>query len=196
MSLLKPEDIPGYADAVRNEARIRDIAFLAWPIPLCGVKVRQFTPRHLILLDHCQNAFVCGQQPALADILEFMWFVSVDYSLDHAERDRFLVSWQETASALKPIEEINEYLADAFHDAPMRQGGGMAKAYTAPMAAIVDILASSYGWDDDKILEMPIARVFQYLRRIQKRTNPNTILFNRSDKAISDWQARMQLGSS
>ncbi len=192
MGLFNPAEIPGYADALAKESQLRDLTFLNYPLPLCGVKVRQFTPRHLILLEHCDNAFICGRAPDLEDILVFMWIVSTDYCLDQTARDAWLKSWMKNAADLKVVPAIKEYLDAAFYDSPAMGGGVHGKSYTASIAVVVDIIAVEYGWDDESILEKPLARIFQYLRRIERRKNPKAIQFNRSDKAISDWAARMQ----
>ena len=191
MSLINPAEIPGYAEAVEKEQTTRDLAFLATPLPLCGIKVRQFTPRHWIMLLRSGNAFICGGRITANDILMFVWYVSEEYCLDLEKRDAFLTAFMEKAAETKPVDEINSYLDDAFYDMD-RSGGelGLKKIYTATIAGIVDVLAREYGWDDEAILEKPMARLFQYLRRIHHRNNPNKMLFNRSEKLISDWTRR------
>ena len=57
MSLLNLAEIPGYAEAQKQEREARDLAFCDWPVPLCGLSVRQFTLTHLLILGNCDNAF-------------------------------------------------------------------------------------------------------------------------------------------
>jgi hypothetical protein len=51
---------------------------------------------------------------------------------------------------------------------------------------MVEIMAHSYGWDDEATMQKPVARLFQYMRLIQRRNDPKAILFNRSDAVISN----------
>jgi hypothetical protein len=37
------------------------------------------------------------------------------------------------------------------------------------IATLVDQIANEYGWDEQKILKIPIARLLQYYQRIMKR---------------------------
>ena len=193
MSLLNPAEIPGYTAAVLRERELRDLAFLNLPLPLCGIVVRQFTARHLILLGAMENAFVTRRGvPTITDVFQFLWVVSPEYGVDPDQRGAF---WKRLATKLngtQPLPAIMKYLDDAFYDAPLGTPTPQ-KLFTSSVAGIVDTLASEYGWTDDLILEMPLARVFQYLRRIRQRTNPQAPMFNRSEKLISDWMnARMR----
>jgi hypothetical protein len=55
---------------------------------------------------------------------------------------------------------------------------------------MIDLLASEYGWQDEHILSLPLARLFQYLRRIEKRRDPKAMQFNRSERLISEWMQK------
>lgn len=183
MNLFDPNTIPGYREACEHEQANRELAFLDLPIPLCGVIVRQFSLKHLILLGNVGNGFItpCGL-PQPEDIAQFLWVVNKDYSLDAEARTKFVEGLKEKKYGAC-LAEINEYLALAFQDAPQGERGG--KQYTAGCASLVDIMAHEYSWPDEAIMEKPIARLFQYLRLIQKRNNPKALLFNRSDSIIT-----------
>jgi hypothetical protein len=185
MSLLDPTSIPGYADACAQEQANRDLSFLPWPLPLCGLVVSQFTLRHLILLGECGNAFtVDGKTIEPEDVAGFLWFVSPDYSPGPKARDRFVKKIRDRVVFLDAVQEINAYLDAALQDAPATsQRGG--KVYFSAAASFVDLFAAEYGWSVDVVLNTPIAALFQLLRCIQRRHDPRAIMFNRSDQILS-----------
>jgi len=187
MSLLNLAEIPGYAEAQKQEREARDLAFCDWPVPLCGLSVRQFTLTHLLLLGNCDNAFVSGGVPEAEDVAFFLWVVSPDYvPNDVRTRNRFLKRVSRRVKFFAAIAEINDYLKAAFQDSP--QGTGVqSKAYTSFAATYCDLFAHEYGWDDALTMRKPIARLFQLYRRIQKRTNPKAVLFNSSDAVIGKY---------
>lgn len=190
MNLFDPHTIPGYTEARDAEQANRDLAFLGMPIPLCGVIVRQFNLNHLILLGNCGNAFITHDKaPQPEDVAQFLWIVSKDYGTDPKARTKFVKGLRKL-KYLKSVEEIREYLNGAFQDAP--QGGSAGKQYTADCAWIVEIMAHEYGWDDESIMQKPIARLFQYLRLIHKRNDPKALLFNRSEQIVTK-HLRMQM---
>jgi len=182
--LFNPHEIPGYTEACEQEQANRDLAFLDFPIPLCGVIVRQFCLKHLVLLGNCGNRFITNEgAPQPEDVAQFLWIVSKDYSLDAKARHKFVKGLGDL-KYVQSVKDISEYLKSAFQDAPA--GGAGGKQYTADCAWLVEIMAHSYGWDDEATMQKPVARLFQYLRLIQRRNDPKAILFNRSDAVISN----------
>lgn len=186
MSFLETEAIPGYAEASRKEQESRDLAFCEWPVPLCGIEAKQFTLTHLLILGNCENAFVSGRVPEPADVAFFLWVVSTDYVPNAKERDKFLARICDRVKFVPACGEIMDYLDAAFADAPAGPAE-KGKSYTSFAAVHCDLFASEYGWDDQQTMHKPVARLFQLLRRIQKRHNPRAIQFNRSDRVISDY---------
>lgn len=191
MSLLDTAQIPGYAEAVAREQALRDLAFDGQRIPLCGRLVNQFTLRHLMRLGGCDNAFVAGGPAERTDVAMFLWFVSAEYSLDPAARESFY-----RATVDVPFESggraINQYLNDAFWDC---DGTGMQgeRSYYSTAAGLICTLAREFGWDDEAILDKPIARLFQYRRIIAARSG--IPLINRTDGMIGKWLAARNSGN-
>lgn len=184
MNLFDPNQIPGYTEAREREQANRDLSFLNLPIPLCGVVVRQFNLKHLILLGNVDNAFITHTRaPEVSDVAQFLWIVSTEYSLEEKARTKFVRKLKDV-KFLPAVKEINEYIDTAFQDAPAGSAA-TGKTYTANCASLVELMAHEYGWDDETIMEKPVARLFQYLRLIQKRHNPKVILFNKSDQIIT-----------
>ncbi len=195
MGLLDLDAIPGYREACAAEQANRNLATLPFVIPLCGIDVRQLTPQHVVLLNYCRNAFIeGGRAPQPEDIAFFLWVISPEYSLERKKRDKFIRRNVAKLRYRESIIAINEYLAQAFQDAP---GAGTADGpqYIAPVVYLVDLFASQYGWDDRKTLETPLAALFQYMRAIRLRTNPKAIMFNRSD-ALKSQHLRDRMGAN
>ena len=189
MSLLQYSEIPGYLEAVNREQTARELAFLPAPLPICGVPIRHMNIRHYTLLSGCGNRFVRGGRPGVADVLGFFWFMSPDYSTAEGARERFVLkhraAWDKRMDEL--VAGIAAYVDSVFMDSPSGGGGGGGKFYTAPAAGMVDTLAFQYGWRDEDILEMPLARVFQYYKRISARLDPKAPQFNPSDRYVGEW---------
>lgn len=187
MSLLNLAEIPGYAEAQKQEREARDLAFCDWPVPLCGLSVRQFTLTHLLILGNCDNAFVSGGVPEAEDVAFFLWVVSLEYVPNDAEkRDAFVSEISGGIKYLEGCKEVSAYMTRAFQDSPP-SADIQSKAYTSFAATFCDLFAYEYGWDDSLTMNKPIARLFQLYRRIQKRSNPKAVLFNPSDRVISQY---------
>lgn len=190
MSLLDYSQIPGFAEAANTEQANRELAFLPMPPPISGVAVRHMNPRHHILLAGCGNRFICGGRPLSEDVAMFLWFLSPDYSTEPGRREVFIAEKVRQLDFTSVVIDIHVYLARVYQDWPQSNDAGR-KEYTAPVAALVDWLASEYGWSDEAILEMPLARIFQYTRRIILRHNPRAVMFNASDRKVSEFLQKL-----
>ena len=91
--------------------------------------------------------------------------------------------------------KIESIIADSFADTLGGKPAGQNDAsYYSWIAAIVDTLASEYGWSEEQILNIPLTRVWQYLRIIKLRTSvKNEPMFNRSDKVRGAWLAARRM---
>jgi hypothetical protein len=197
MSLLNFSDIPGLAEAVNAEQVNRELAFLPMPPPICGVPVRHMNARHHIILMGCGNRCLAGGRVLPEDVAFFLWVLSPQYTTQPGFREAFI------AESVRPLDfpsvvlDISTYLDRVFQDWPAPPtDGAQRKQYTAPVASIVDILATEYGWSDEAILEMPLARIFQYLRRITMRHNPRALMFNPSERVLSRYMQQRQAAAN
>lgn len=189
MSLLDYNQIPGYRAAVNEEQANRELAFLPEPLPISGVPVRHMNARHWIRLTGCGNYFMAGGRPRTEDVAMMLWFLSPAYSVVPGAREKFIKETVAKLPFLPTVREIYAMLERTFQDCPSGNNSGHAKQYTAPIASIVDLFASEYGWTDEHTLEMPLARMFQMMRRIEMRLNPKAPQFNRSERHVSAWLA-------
>lgn len=193
-------DIPGYLEAVNRENESRDLAFLDVPESICGIDILQMTPRHLVMLDRSNNPFLFTPAPVDPDLFPqlvvFLWALSPDYVMgEGAAKTKFVKSCRKL-KFISTVQAVETYVKETFQDAPTREeSNGYAPSYTSFVASLVDLLASEYGWSEAEIFNMPLKRIFQYLRRIEIRHGAK-VMFNPSDKIKGDWLDRINKGMS
>jgi hypothetical protein len=214
-------DYPGYERGLARLRRVEDVlrafAMTRQLERINGIHVRQLTPRHLDLLlligspflisPARRRAFRVFAQPE--DVAQFLWIVSPDNPLDGSRPpENFFAN-------LRPDEPdyfrqfyraIDRYYDRAMLDRPAAPLGGRAVA-TSLSASMVNRIASAFSWKDEifdrkgrpipfaGILDMPVARLYQYWRWIITDRNPQTPLFSRfqdafKSRVILKWRGR------
>lgn len=200
--------IPGYREAVAKERFERTAAFAPLLETVCGVQVLPLTFRHLAILETVGSPFVCGGSYSILDVGAFLWIVSPSF----VPRGKFLASWKRRRFlkrlgkirflfpdplpegfnrrvwALKQAgHEIAQYIRDSEQDLPPSQAGRPKPSYCSNEAAVVDKIASEYGWSEAAILDTPLKRLLQYVNRIELRATGKNTAFNRSDEVVQKW---------
>ena len=194
MSFLDPRSIPGYREAVEMEEANRDLALFD-TVPICGLSCKPMSVRSWVLLRQMGDRFVTGSSmPTPEDIAVFLWIHSPEYRLD----EKFRIKW--VKRHIRPlfkshgvgwcIDQINRHIERSFQDS--MGGGGGGKSYINSAAGVVDLIASQYGWTDQHILDMPLARIFLFQRAIIMRHNPKKPMSNGSDRVLSDYMVQRQ----
>lgn len=187
MDLL--DQIPGYREALEVEREQRETAFIDAPELVCGVAVLPLTPRHVLILDGIGCPIFRGLPMTPVDIARMMWVISTDFTEHVTIRsrwDRYRMTRRVAEIGYgELLQALGKYVDDAFADSPAGNGG--EKAFSSWVASYVHVLAARYGWEDGKILNTPLKRVFQLLRHIQRDNNPDAIFICRSDKVRSAW---------
>lgn len=187
MASLPFAEVPGYAAAINRETQNRELAFLPAPPPILGVPIRHMNCRHLIMLTGCANKFIVGGHPSYIDAAMLLWFLSPDYCPTPGARELFVATNVAKQDLGQLIEACSAYVGIVWQDAPAGTSSAVAsKRYVADIASLVDRIALEYKWTDEHILNLPLARAFQYLRLMQRRADPCMILFNPSDKVLGD----------
>jgi hypothetical protein len=200
------EIIPDLHEAREEETQKWDEAFiLDAPAFIMGIEVRQFTLRHFSLLTAIKSPFLRNGPLRSTDVAIFLWTVSPEREqalrvrdvLEHVSnklgalvfsfmRYRFVkrlrkLNANDTATA------IEAYLDDALYSAPKGGGSGGTAPYWSMHAGFVGLIASEFGWTEDKILSLPTNRGFQYLAFAKKSRDPDAKLFRPSDATIGKW---------
>ena len=203
---IKIDELPGYREAVAEESQARSEAFLpSLRRFICGVEVFPLSFAHVNLLNALKSPFMSRSNgmPSPLAIAEFLWVISPQYQLWLAFRERvgsrhpWYANWRYNRARRSFVRSmrrrripwavwvahIYRYLDRAFSDSPAGGGrqGFFANYYSAE-ASVINIIASSYGWSDDKICEIPVEKLWQYIRCIQRRNDPNMPMSNPSDR--------------
>lgn len=201
-------NIPGLKEAREKETAAWDEAFiLDAPVFIMGIEVLQFTLGHFCLLTAIRSPFLCNGPLHATDVAIFLWAVSPDKEralrvrgwIEHVSkglakvvfgfmRYRFVKRLRKL-NATEAATAIEAYLDDALFSAP--KGGGSAGGGDAPYwsmhAGFVGFLSSVFSWTEEKILNLPTKRGFQYLAFAKKYSNPEAILFRPSDQVLGKW---------
>ena len=161
-------------EAFLFESEVREFAFTNAYIDILGYQSKQFTLRHYIALDFNANMFVkgAGDIDPTNHIIDFLWTVSPAFTYD---KDKFIQFDKQVRQSINEkgaevfIVEINDYMNKALMDIPI-DGEIDDKAPTISyIALIIDSLVTEYHWTDEYILDLPYARILQYMRAIEQR---------------------------
>lgn len=174
-----------YVAAIEKEQAIRDSAFISDFDVIGKIKVSALTPKLFTILTLMKSPLVLGGQLTSESILSFLWVIKIK------SPDENQTSFFETVILKEEFEtimrDIGNYFEDAFQDAPLVSAPvDNTIPYYSSMTTIVDYLASEYGWKEEDILNMPYKRLFQYIKLLMKKHNPEKVLFNKSDSIKSE----------
>lgn len=190
---MKTSEIPGYIRAQSRADRIedywRDFAFLGLPEEIRfpngqTVTVNLLTLRMYIQLSAVRCPFIVGGRVRPEHVAQILWRLSPLYDkrdAKHKTRTKFVKSIAKLPF-IASIRAINRFLDRMFTDkppTPVASNNGSTKKLDSSFAArMIHNLAGAYGWSDDAILDMPIPRLFQYMRNIHRNEDPKMIHFN------------------
>lgn len=183
-------EIPGYTRACERADRLqtywRNFAFLGLPETLFiagghSVEVRQLTLRMFVQLSAVRSPFFVGGRIGPEHVAQVLWRISPEYdtrTVNTNARIEFV-----TKIAGFPfkgaVRAVDRYLARQLIDKPpVAVQRNDTKPDTSFAASMIHVLASNYGWSDELILDQPITRIFQYLRRIRRQNDPELSHFN------------------
>ncbi len=175
------DQIPGLREAIDAEQHVRDTSFLDLKESVGGFDVEPLTLRHVLLLGAVGSPFVRGGFPTATDIGVFMCIVG-----DWRGVKKFFNLQKLGKKNLRAIsEDIIRYTEESFQDSPATSGVNGVSYYSFA-ASIVDLFGREYGWTERETLNVPLKRLFQYIRAISSR-NGETMFFNPSDKVRGNW---------
>ncbi len=186
--------IPGLTEEYERERRLREEVYLGLPHFLCGIPLRQITPRIFALLLFIRTPFIGSGEVTPASIGQFLWACHRDYDPSKPrERDKFLrsligMNWAGLEYG------IDEFLNATFLDAP--QGGkDDSTPYVCGIAWMeYRMLIDPFRMTPEAFLDTPLRIIYQ---RIRCHDAVNGVpLFNRySDKVKADFVAELNADS-
>jgi hypothetical protein len=171
------EQLPEYRRATRRGAALeehwRDNAFLGLDEKICGITVRAITLRMFLRLCRARSPFLCPGRIRPGHVAQFLWHLSPKHKMPH-ERG-YKRARQAFADSIARLDyrtarrAIFRYIWRHFMDRPPSKRARKSEpASVSIAAAIIHALAKSYGWNDEEILDKPMARIYQYI--IELRT--------------------------
>lgn len=167
------------ARAKRIEDALRERAFLPVGEEINGVDVKQFTLRHLTILFQIRSPFLYGGVREIEDVGLFLWIVSPHYDPNNLElRAKFMAQLVAHPNWHFFYRAIDRYIKRSFMDSPPRCDNGGKAIGACYAAAMIHRIATAYHWEMEKILDTPIAALFQLLKWIDVTHNPNVPQFN------------------
>jgi len=187
--IISVEDIPGYREAIAEEARERERNFIGFSHDICGVKVRSMTVLDFIVLDSMESAFIKRTIPTLGDLTKFLWYLSIDFDSLPAGLRRSWAAFR-FGRRVRRLDVVDAavrgfaYVDAMFADMPGGKDGG--EPFASWLAVWTDLIRSEYKCSRDDVLSMTLPEFFQSVRCIHKRANPKTAFANRKADAICD----------
>jgi hypothetical protein len=89
------------------------------------------------------------------------------------------------------VRAAESYVSDTLMDrpsVPSSMAGQWEPDYYSDAASLCALFAREYGWPEAHTLDMPLIRLFQYLKEIKAHSpRRRVILFNPSDRIKNDW---------
>lgn len=190
------------------ERERREDAFLDPPCQIAGADVLPFTLRHWALLDAIRSPLLTAADPYDSQAAELLhgylllnpmelaralWVMSSEQEKAHHDARPWQWHQQNFIKRLdslfadhrqvsKAARVAIEHVQSAFADAPKGDGTARKQPLASHFAYVIHNLASHYHWPECYILrQLPLARLWQYLRLIEKANDPDVIGSNPSD---------------
>jgi hypothetical protein len=210
-------DCPGYLEAALREDLIRATPFLGIEERINGLPVMPLTLRMVQWLGMVRSPFL-SKLPAdvlitkpdiAADIMMFFWIVSPSFKIGNERaKKRFYKTHGQIlkCNAQKTVQEIIEYIEEAFLDSSENIKEGDQKNYYSTAASIVGFFHRGYGleidvWENSiwrnlirkltgrpNAIDIPLKIAFQLIRAHQKHEHPEMTFHNKlSQPKIDAW---------
>ncbi len=191
------------ARADRLEDYWRNFAFLGLneELTFAGghkIEVRLLTLRMFVQLCAVRSPFFTGGRIGPEHIAQILWRLSPAYDTRTINREACSQFVESIASIpfKSAMRTINRYIDRMLIDKPPQRVGKITKdkADTSFAASMIHLIASNYGWSGEEILDLPLPRLFQYMRKIQRENDPKTSLWNPiRDRFTARWMTRFRL---
>lgn len=187
-----PFPIDKYNAAIAKERDARDFAFLGVDTEICGVAARLMTLRMFIQLCYAKSPFLVGGPVGPEHVAQILWRLSPQYKTTRrGARARFIKSIASLPYA-ESRKAVEEYLDLIFFDAPPSSGKNKVPRVSFA-TQLIDFFGHHYGWTRNETLDSPLPELFQLMKEINRRTNPDAVSINRlSDKVKAEWARELE----
>lgn len=153
------------AEAEDGSRRAEDFIEVARTV--CGLELRQLTPRDLLYLDYAGNALIRGGEIKPTTLAQFLWQM-LDQQPQGWWGERKFFKHCAALPFGQSITEIQAYLERTFADAPPVRSGAASGAEVSPIGTsfvaplIVRIAAGIPSLTPPAIMDTPLPQLFQY----------------------------------
>lgn len=173
-----------YEQAAKEDVA-RSFAFLGVNDVICGVEVKSLTPRIVERLKCKKNPYIVGGQISDAHVLQFLWYVSVDFTPETAD----YYKWEAKYGAIdftEAHEKISAFIDKTYLDAI---GGTNGPSFVSDTAFLCyEMAREPYRIPFDATPDIPLAQIFQLIKaRNLAECAPNSKVNKWSGKVMSDW---------
>lgn len=179
-------DVPGLAEHLAKKryqtAAEREAAFLGKTHTVCGVKLRAMTVLDFTLLSHINSPILNNGNPTLQDVFMFMWILRKKPGRwFRSIRAWCFGRWCGRLNPEKAALDCLEYVERMFADIPASPAGEASEPNSSLIASWCHVIMSSYSqYTEQMVLDMPLPKLWQYLRNIKQDKNPGAPEQNRS----------------
>lgn len=173
-------DIPGFREAVKAENDARDAAFLNLNSTICGVELRQITPRDFLILDHLGILFALKQRPDRIGLVKLVWMMKARWML------RIYCVWKVWRTPTsKALAQLEEYLEATFQDTP---GGHVTPQIPSVSwaAYICQEMYKAREWEDERTMRTPLRVINQIINLVRMEKDPHYRVNARHGKIEAD----------
>lgn len=211
MVFLHTVEIPGYSDALKREASVRDSAWIESNEIVAGVEVIPLNLRTVLLLERARNGFLVpcrfdNGAEVVAHALQVLYFARPQFRpptladagiisqvFESVRRQRFMESVIRRVDYDDLVKEVREWLDEAFMDCPSGSAENVNPAsHAASPAYVLDLLSSGgYHFTESEVMEMPLKKLWQLMRLAARRVH-GTALANPSDDLAVKHLAKIQ----
>ena len=180
--MFTPEEERQLNEIAHKQITVRAESFIRspeYPYEIGGFEILPLTLYRFNLLKFSGNSFILGGPIDETDITQFLFLLRKNQAL--ALKD---IALRVVGNEPELTAQILDFIDCAFLDAQESGGEGQGGvAWTSFEYQAVHLLATSYGWAEQDILDMPLNRVFQYINLIQKENNPDYLPLDNYTKA-------------
>lgn len=131
-----------------------------------GIKVKNMSLKHLMMLDGIESPFLNGGDIKDSDIALFLWIISANYSTSKKGKESFFKKCVKIQT-LPAIAWIKEYIRKTFVDSDTMSMGEKGQTYF--ITYFVDLFAREYNWSYEQIMSLPLRIGFQLITAINER---------------------------
>lgn len=203
--------IPGWAEANREEAEYRNDAMLGLTDRICGLKIKPLTQRHLGWLDIFESPFLFDapveillQIPGIElHVARFMWVLSPHFRPYNKLARRVYFWWYKRilygkkTTAETIVTAIVKFMNDSLFDLKSETRGPRRKSYASGTSGLVYALCEKCGGlspdpnAPNAAIDLPLNIIGQLLRQRLLFENPKARLSNRSEEKERAWLAEL-----